>query len=122
MISLCSMVYKLNNFFMRATASASPVFLSRSSEILTHGLPSIEDSLMTILSALLFSVPPEEAFLKSFVSEVPIPKDAVYVYHYYAMIYTQAREIHAFKTLLITLALEVQHLVDGQCIGVYNHL
>ena len=47
--------------------------LDKSSLSLTHGLPLTEESLMTILSALLFS--PVEAIRKSLVRNVPMPKD-----------------------------------------------
>ena len=47
--------------------------LDKSSLSLTHGLSLTEESLMTILSALLFS--PVEAIRKSLVRNVPIPKD-----------------------------------------------
>ena len=47
----------------------------KSSLILTHGLPSTEAILMTILRALLFSFPPLEAVLKSLVKKVPIPNE-----------------------------------------------
>lgn len=48
----------------------------RSSLIFTHGLPSMEASLMTIFRAFDFSFPPVEAFAKSFVRNVPIPNEA----------------------------------------------
>ena len=46
-----------------------------SSLIFTHGSPLILFSLMTMFSALLFSVPPLDDFLKSFVNDVPMPKE-----------------------------------------------
>ena len=44
-----------------------------SSLILTVGLLSTDDSLITMFNALLFCEPPLDFFLKSFVSDVPIP-------------------------------------------------
>jgi hypothetical protein len=38
-----------------------------------HGFPPIEDNLITIFKALLFS--PDDATLKSFVRKVPIPNE-----------------------------------------------
>ena len=75
------------------TVSRSPVFwqrvksssrdhkgreitLVRSSLILTQGRPLIDASLITMLSALLFSFPSLDNDLKSFVKKVPIPKAA----------------------------------------------
>lgn len=55
-------------------ATAAIHTLLSSSLILTHGRLPTALSLMTIFRALLFSFPPLESELKSFVSEVPIPK------------------------------------------------
>jgi hypothetical protein len=41
-----------------------------------HGRPLIDAILITMLSALLFSLPPLDNDLKSFVKNVPIPKAA----------------------------------------------
>ena len=46
-----------------------------SSLIFTAGLPSTDESLMTIFRALLLSAPLLDFFLKSFVNEVPMPKE-----------------------------------------------
>jgi hypothetical protein len=53
-----------------------------------HGLPLIDAILMTMLSALLFSLPPLDSDLKSFVKKVPIPKAAAH-----GLINHTAREI-----------------------------
>ena len=46
-----------------------------SSLILTVGLPETDDSLTTMFNARLFSTPPLDALLKSFVSDVPMPNE-----------------------------------------------
>lgn len=51
--------------------------LVSSSLILTQGSPLILFNLITMFSARLFSFPPLDRDLKSFVKEVPIPKDAI---------------------------------------------
>ena len=48
-----------------------------SSLIFTVGLPSTDESLITMFRALLFSVPPLDFLLKSFESDVPMPKAPV---------------------------------------------
>lgn len=52
--------------------------LVKSSLILMHGRPLIDAILITMLSALLFSLPPLDKDLKSFVKKVPIPKAAAH--------------------------------------------
>lgn len=47
-----------------------------SSLIFTHGSPLILFSLMTMFSARLFFCPPLDKDSKSFVKDVPMPKDA----------------------------------------------
>ena len=58
--------------------SKTELTLVRSSLILMHGRPLIVAILMTMLSALLFSLPPLDNDLKSFVKKVPIPKAAAH--------------------------------------------
>lgn len=94
-----------------AAASLSPVTLSTSSEILIHCLPSTSPSLMTMFSALLFSSG-LDAFRKSFVSEVPMPKPPVK-----GAILTKHRDRHDRRTreaFLIALFLEFEYFVDVQ--------
>ena len=52
--------------------------LVKSSLILMHGRPLIDAILITMLSALLFSLPLLDKDLKSFVRKVPIPKPAAH--------------------------------------------
>jgi hypothetical protein len=53
----------------------------KSSLILMQGKPSADASLITMLSARLFSLPLPDNDLKSFVKNVPIPKVAVRTTH-----------------------------------------
>jgi hypothetical protein len=94
-------VYEANPYLGRpkmsltlSKVSGSPVFCTRvnyspatikgelalvkSSLILMHGRPLIDAILITMLSALLFSLPLLDKDLKSFVKKVPIPKAAAH--------------------------------------------
>ncbi len=85
--------YRLYSSLTSFTVSGSPVFLRgsvqhsknndikmltlvKSSLSLMQDFPSIDDNLMTIFRALLFS--PVEATLKSFVRKVPTPNETAH--------------------------------------------
>lgn len=87
---------------------------------LTHGLPLISDNLITMLRAFDFS--PVNVELKSFVREVPTPKDAAVIPHvsHFPSILNQARTLES--NLLLIHPLNLQCPLDIQCIGKHDPL
>ena len=87
-----------------------------SSLILTVGLPETDDSLMTMFNARLFSDPPLDALLKSFVRDVPMPneptRESACQYDVRSTAYSRT-----FETDAVTFLLQLHGLLHVQRVG-----